>query len=174
MKFLKAALAATALTAFATSAQAQDTGAYINLGVDAVEFDAYSLAARAGYQFTENFSVEGQGSFGIIDDEVQSIDVGVDYSVAAFVRGSIPVGEQFSLFARGGYHFTQFGAEGNGIDDSLDFDGFAYGVGGEYMINDLNGIRADITLYDSSDDNINGVDVSGTSDVYSIAYVRKF
>ena len=174
MKFLKAALAATALTGFAASAQAQDSGAYVNVGVDAVEFDAYTLSGRLGYEFNENFSVEGQGSFGIIDDDVAGVDVGVDSSFAAFVRGSLPVSEQFSLFARGGYHFTQFGADGNGIDESLDIDGFAFGGGAEYMFNDMNGLRADVTFLDSQDDDINGVDFSGTSEVYSLSYVRNF
>lgn len=174
MKFFKLVLAATALTGFAASAQAQDTGVYVNLGAEAVEFDSYNITGRLGYQFTENFSVEGQGSFGVADDEVLGVDIGVDNSFAAFARGSVPLSEQFSLFARGGYHFTQFGAEGQGFDESLDVDGFAFGGGAEFMFDGMNGLRADVTFFDSSDDSINGVDFSGTSETYSIAYVRKF
>lgn len=174
MKFMKIALAATALTGFAASAQAQDTGAYINLGAEAVEFDSYNVTARLGYQFSENFSVEGQGSLGVIDDDVAGFDVGVDNSFAAYVRGSLPLGEQFSVFAKGGYHFTQFGVDGNGVDESLDIDGFAFGGGVEYMFDDVNGLRADVTFLDSDDDTINGVDFSGTAETYAITYVRKF
>jgi len=174
MKLIKLVLAATALTGFAASAQAQDSGAYVNLGAEAVEFDSYNITRRLGYQFTENFSVEGQGSFGVIDDEIEGVDVGVDNSFAAFVRGSVPLSEQFSLFAKGGYHFTKFGAEGQGIDADLDLDGFAYGAGAEYMFDSVNGLRADVTFLDSGDDNINGVDLSGTAETYAITYVRKF
>jgi len=174
MKFIKLVLAATALTGFAASAQAQDTGAYVNLGAEAVEFDSYNLTARLGYQFTENLSVEGQGSFGIADDDVAGFDVGVDNSFAAYVRASAPLSEQFSIFAKGGYHFTQFGVDGNGVDASLDVDGFAYGAGVEFMFDDANGLRADVTFLDSSDDTINGVDFSGTAETYAITYVRKF
>lgn len=174
MKFIKLVLAATTLTGFAASAQAQDSGVYVNLGAEAVEFDSYNLTGRLGYQFTENFSVEGQGSFGVIDDDVEGFDVGVDNSFAAFVRGSVPLNEQFSLFARGGYHFTQFSVDGNGFDEELDIDGFAFGGGVEYMFDEMNGLRADVTFLDSQDDTINGVDFSGTSDTYAISYVRKF
>ncbi|MEP3654117.1 MAG: porin family protein [Litorimonas sp.] len=174
MKFLKIALAATALTGFAASAQAQDSGVYGNIGAEAVEFDSYNVTARLGYQISENFSVEGQGSFGVIDDDVAGFDVGVDNSFAAFVRGSLPLSEQFSVFARGGYHFTQFGVDGTGIDESLDVDGFAFGGGVEYMFDSVNGLRADVTFLDSEDNNINGADFSGTAETYAITYVRKF
>lgn len=174
MKLLKMALAATSLMTFAASAQAQDSGIYGNLGAEAVEFDSYNITARLGYQISENFSVEGQGSFGLIDDDIEGFDVGIDNSFAAFARASVPLSEQFSLFAKGGYHFTQFGVDGNGIDESLDLDGFAFGGGAEYMLDDVNGLRADITFLDSDDNNIDGGDFSGTVETYAITYVRKF
>jgi hypothetical protein len=174
MTFIKLALAATAATGFAMSAQAQDSAAYINLGAEAVEFDSYNLTGRLGYQFNENLSIEGQASFGVIDDDIEGFDVGVDNSYAAFIRGSVPLTEQFSLFAKGGYHFTQFGVDGDGLDESLDIDGFAYGGGAEYMFDGVNGLRAEVTFLDSSDDTINGADFSGTAETYAITYVRKF
>lgn len=174
MKFLKIALAVTALTGFAVSAQAQDSGIYGNLGAEAVEFDSYNVTARLGYQISQNFSVEGQGSLGVIDDDVEGFDVGIDNSFAAFVRGSVPLSEQFSLFAKGGYHFTKFGVDGNGIDETLDIDGFAYGGGVEYMFDDVNGLRADVTFLDSDENTINGADLSGTAETYALTFVRKF
>lgn len=174
MKFLKLALVATALTGFTASAQAQDSGAYVNLGAEFVEFDSTNLTGRLGYQFTENFSIEAQGSLGVIDDEVDGFDVGVDNSFSGFVRGSIPLSDQFSLFAKGGYHTTKFGVKGDNFDETLDIDGFAYGGGVEMMFDSANGLRADVTFLDSSDNTINGEDFSGTSETYTISYVRKF
>lgn len=174
MKILKIALAVTAATGFAVSAQAQDSAAYINLGGEAVEFDSYNLTGRLGYQFSENLSVEAQASFGVIDDDIAGFNVGVDNSYAAYVRGSVPISEQFSLFAKGGYHFTQFGVDGQGLDESLDLEGFAFGGGVEYMFDNANGLRADVTFLDSNDDNINGADLSGTAETYALTYVRKF
>jgi len=100
--------------------------------------------------------------------------VGVDNSYSAFIRGSLPISEQFSLFAKGGYHFTQFGVDGQGLDESLDLEGFAFGGGVEYMLDNVNGLRADVTFLDSNDDNITGTDLSGTAETYAITYVRKF
>lgn len=168
------AMVAAAATGFAVSAQAQDSAAYINLGAEAVEFDSYNLTGRLGYQFSENLSVEAQASFGVIDDDIEGFNVGVDNSYAAYVRGALPISDQFSLFAKGGYHFTQFGVDGQGLDESLDLDGFAFGGGVEYMLDGVNGLRADVTFLDSSDDNINGADLSGTAQTYAITYVRKF
>jgi len=164
----------TSETGFAVSAQAQDSAAYINLGAEAVEFDSYNLTGRLGYQFSENLSVEAQASFGVIDDDIEGFNVGVDNSYAAFIRGALPISEQFSLFVKGGYHFTQFGVDGQGLDESLDLEGFAFGGGVEYMFDDVNGLRADVTYLDSNDDNINGADLSGTAETYAITYVRKF
>lgn len=174
MKFFKIALAATVLTGFAASAQAQDSGIYGNIGAEAVEFDSYNVVARLGYEISENFSVEGQGSLGLIDDDIEGFDVGVDNSFAGFVRGSLPVSDQFSLFAKGGYHVTKFGVDGDGIDESLKIDGLAYGAGVEYMFDEKNGLRADVTFLDSSDDDIEGVDFSGTAETYALTFVRKF
>lgn len=174
MKFLKFVFVTTTLTGFAVSAQAQDSGAYVNLGAEAVEFDSFNLTGRLGYQFNENISIEGQGSLGVIDDDVEGVDVGVENSLAAFVRGSVPISDQFSIFAKGGYHFTKFGVDGNDIEGDLDIDGFAYGGGVEYMFNEMNGLRADVTFMDSDDNTINGVDFSGTAETYSLTYVRKF
>jgi len=174
MKILKLGLAAMAITGLTVSAQAQDSGVYVNLGGETLEFDSYALTGRLGYQFTENFSVEGQGGFGVSDDGINGFDVGIENSFAAFARAAVPVSEQFNFFAKGGYHFTRFSVEGNGIDDFLDVDGFAYGGGVEYLFDRKNGLRADITFLDSDDDNINGVDFSGTAETYAITYVRKF
>ena len=38
------------------------------------------MTARLGYQISENFSIEGQGSLGVIDDDIEGFDVGVEYS----------------------------------------------------------------------------------------------
>ncbi len=175
MKFIKLTLATIAVSAFSTAVQAQDSGAYINLGVQSIEFDAYAIEGRVGYEFNDYFSVEGQGSFGIIgeDDEDFDISIGLDYSIGGFVRGAFPLGENFSIFARGGYHLTQFGAEDGNVGVSVDLDGFAFGGGLEYLFDGKNGIRGDVTFLDASFDD-GGFEVSGTIETYSIAYVRKF
>lgn len=170
MKTLKMTVAALALAGFATAAQAQDGNAYGAVGVTAYEFDAYGIEGKAGYNFNEYFGVEGQGAFGIIDDEVTvgttQIDTGLDYQVAGFGVVRFPAGENLEIFARGGYHFSEVEAESGGISVSGDIDGFAVGAGGQYFWDGLNGVRAEYTFYEGeSDTEINA---------YTLSYVRKF
>jgi len=167
MKFLKTALAMAAMTGFVSTAAAQDTGAYINLGVDAVEFDAYTISGKLGYKFTENFGIEGQAGFGIIDDDTLGVDVGVDSTFGGFLIASFPASENFDLFVRGGYHFTQIGA-GN---FSVDTDGFAVGGGGQYFFTENDGVRLEYTYFDV-DTNTNAGSFGG--DIFSLSYVRNF
>ena len=170
MKFLKIALATAAIAGFASTASAQDGNAYINIGVDAVEFDAYTLSGKVGYKFTKMFAVEGQAAIGIIDNKetIQGIEAkaGVDSSFSAFGVVRIPTGEGLNLFGRAGYHFTKLSASAGSAEISVDTDGFAVGVGSEYSWDDVSGLRLEYTYLDGQGD-------SGSS-VYSLSYVRNF
>ncbi len=170
MKFLKIILATTAMAGFASTAAAQDSNAYINIGVDAFEFDAYTLSGKLGYKFTENFAIEGQAGFGIADQSVGALDVGIDNSFGAFAVASLPAGENFEIFARAGYHFTTFGVSGGNINTDLSSDGFAVGAGGQYFFTKQDGIRAEYTYMDV---NTNAGNLGG-GNVFSVSYVRNF
>ena len=170
MKFLKIALATATLAGFASAASAQDSNTYVNIGVDAVEFDAYTLSGKLGYKFTDMFAIEGQAAIGIIDNKetIQGIEAkaGVDSSFGAFGVLRIPTGEGLNLFGRAGYHFTQLSASAGNVDLDVDTDGFAIGAGSEYSWDGVNGIRLEYTYLDGEGD--------GGSDVYSLSYVRNF
>ena len=111
MKTLKAAVATIAIIGFAGTAQAQDNEFYINLGVDSYDFDAYGIGAKLGQNFHKNFGAEVQGSVGIIDDEELiggvEFDTNIDYSLAAFGVLRTDASDDFSIFARAGYHYTE-------------------------------------------------------------------
>jgi opacity protein-like surface antigen len=171
VKFAKITAAAAAIAMIGGTAMAQDTGAYGTIGVKSIEFDAYSVEARLGYQINEFLAVEGEGAVGVISDDTNGVDVKEDFALGAFVRAGVPVSEQFKLFGRVGYSFSQYGVSGGGISLSEDFDGFAFGGGAEFSLNDASAIRADYTAVDFGDKN--GVNV-GTADTFSLAYVRKF
>ena len=170
MKFLKIALASAAIAGFASTASAQDGNAYINIGVDAVEFDAYTLSGKVGYKFTDMFAVEGQAAIGIIDDKetIRGIEAkaGVDSSFGVFGVIRIPTAEGLNLFGRAGYHFTQVSASAGAAELSADVDGFAIGAGSEYSWDGVNGVRLEYTYLDGDGD--------GGSDVVSLSYVRNF
>ena len=162
MKFLKIALATAAMAGFASTASAQDSGAYVNVGVKTYEFDTYNVLGRLGYNFSENFGVEAEGSFGVIGNDDAGIDVDTKWDLGAYVVGRIPVSEQFDLFARAGY--TNVNVEVNGVGDA-NFDGFAVGGGIQYNFDAQNGFRLGYT-YNEGD----GLD----ADVIDLSYVRKF
>lgn len=98
----KIALAATlALTATATLAA--DTGFYAGLDVGSTKFDfdsgrKTSFGGFAGYQFNENFALEGAyRRLGSVRTQ--------DINQAAFsVLGMIPVGNNLKVFGRLGYN----------------------------------------------------------------------
>ena len=174
MKLVKIALATTAIMGLAATAQAQDTGFYGAIGVDAVEFDAYSLSAKVGYNINEYFGVEGQGSFGIIDDSVEGVDVGIDSSFGGFGVVRYPLAENVDVFGRAGYQFTQIGFDADaGADFSTDADGFALGAGATYWLNEKSGIRLEYTYFDLDfDDEITSESTS--ADVFTLSYAHKF
>jgi opacity protein-like surface antigen len=161
MKFLKATLVATAISAFATSAQAQDSGAYVNLGVQTYEFDTWNLLGRVGYNFSENFGVEADAGLGVADTTVDGFDVSTPFNFGGYLVARYPVSQQFEIFGRVGYASTKFEVE----DESATFDGIAYGGGIQYNFDEANGLRLGYTA--------NDVDV-GTADVLDLTYVRKF
>ena len=189
MKFLKIALTAAAIAGFASAASAQDSGAYVNIGVDAVEFEAFNLSGKVGYNINEYFGVEGQAAFGVVNDKItedgEELEIGIDSTFGAFGIVRLPASENFDIFARAGYAFTQVGISSGPASVGLDFDGFAFGVGGQYMWDGLNGVRLEYTRYDNNfdTDSIDGLDAEDVeelndlgfaADVISLSYVRKF
>lgn len=168
MNFAKTAAVAAALSLLAAPAFAQVGSAYGNLGAKTIEFDTYSLEGKLGYQFTDYFSVEGQGSVGIIGDDEDGFEIDESYSLGGFFRASTDVGERFNFFGRIGYAVTEFEVED--VAD-LSVDGVAYGFGGEYVFDTQNGVRLEYTAYDFGEEN--GVDI-GTADTVSLSYVRRF
>jgi len=163
MKLIKMTAAALAMTAFAATAQAQDSGAYVNVGVETFEFDTYNILGRVGYNFSENFGFEGEGSFGVIGTEEFGEDIDTDWSLGGYIVGRIPVGENFEIFARVGYRAVNFSVEDIGSET---FDGVAYGGGVQWNFDEFNGIRLGYTGAD--------LGVVGTADIVDLAYVRKF
>lgn len=128
-----------------------------------------------------------EASVGVIDDsssDVQIVqgsevtidnDISGDYNVAAFAVARLPVGKRFSLHARGGYDFRSIGFKQSLLvddqlvdsdEESVNLDGFAYGVGAEYALSPRSGLRLDYTEY-------RGGSGLGTESV-SASFTRKF
>ncbi|WP_298916147.1 outer membrane beta-barrel protein [uncultured Algimonas sp.] len=171
MKLANIALAASVLALVAGAAQAQTAQPYYGVGVDAFDFDSYTLSGRLGTNFSEYIGVEGQAGIGIIDDEVTvggtEVEVGVDVFAAAFLTGRYPVSPQFDLIGRAGYYYAEASAESGGVSVDGDADGLAFGAGGQYNFGPAfrNGIRVEYTNLDGDGD---------SGDAFSVAFIRKF
>lgn len=173
MKTLKITAAAIVAMGFASSAMAQDSNTYVNLGVTTYEFDTYSISGKVGYDFSKYFSVEGQAGFGVISDKETigntEVKAKVDYDLGAFVVAHAPIAENFEVLGRVGYYYAEVGGSavvnGQTIADSANFDGLAFGGGLQYMWDGLNGVRGEYTYVDGD---------GGHLDAFSVSYVRKF
>lgn len=202
-------ISASALGVSLTPAMAQDyntanetTGFYVGGGYSFLDIETEddigdntnALMGRVGYQFTPNWSVEGEGTFGIDDgefdyegdeddfdfDENEDGDLndalnaqgelGLDYQAAVFGRYTYPVSDRFDVFARAGYSYVEIDSTLTLIDDSEvqvggSESGPAFGAGAAFDITESSAIRAEYTRYDYDDAN---------ADAGTVSYEYKF
>jgi hypothetical protein len=179
-----AAAAAAAVAAFAAPAMAQTAlgpiSGYANLGYSYAHADPLNFSAvdaRLGAR-TTYFGVEGQGTFGVNSDTetvlsgTTPVDVKLKlrHEFSGYAVGFLPLGVSGAeLFARVGYGNTSIKGSALGSSIKEDGDSVNYGAGAQYFFNHgPNGVRADYTRFDYTD---NG---AGHADVWAISYVRKF
>ncbi len=171
-------LATAALTVIAAPAAAQSqsspalTGSIGYTQLDSDDGDLGAVTGRLNARFNRYFGVEGEASVGVKDED---IDVGGvtgklehDYDAAAYGVATLPINPNFELFGRVGYGTTSIKADVAGVTAEEDGESVNYGVGANYFFDGRNGIRADITRRDFTDDN------GGEVDTYGLGYVRRF
>ncbi len=171
-------LATAALTLVAAPAMAQSLSAPQvtgSVGYTVLDGDNANLGAVTGRltaKVTPYFGVEGEASFGVKDDDVSfggvTGDISHEYDAAAYVVGTLPISPNFELFGRVGYGTTSIKAEVAGFTATEDGESVNYGVGANYFFDNQNGVRADLTRRDFTDDN------GGELDTYAVSYVRRF
>jgi len=148
------------------------------------------ITGRVGYRLNSYFAIEGDAGFGLGGDSLQrtipvavngigtvtvnaDADLDVKNYFGVFARGILPVSNQFDIFLRGGYGTAK--AEATAVattdllagfsataSDSQSTNGFAYGIGGQYHINERHGIRADFSA------------IGSEAQFFSLAYAVKF
>ncbi len=96
-----------------------------------------------------------------------NVKTNLEYTVAAYGVGFLPINEKFDLLARVGYGTTKLEAKAAGVKVSDRDESWNYGVGAQYSFDGLNGVRGDYTRHDFG----NG---GNDADVWSVSYVRKF
>lgn len=171
-------LATAAISLFAVPAMAQTvstpqwSGSAGYTALDAEGADLGAITGRVTARLHPNFAVEGEASIGVRDDNVTVAGVNAkvehDYDAAAYAVGILPVSPNFELFGRVGYGTTSIKAEAAGIRAEADGESVNYGAGANYFFDARNGVRADWTRRDFTDDN------GGEVDTYGVSYVRRF
>ena len=171
-------LATAALTLIAAPAMAQSisspqvTGSVGYTVLDGDDVNLGAITGRATARLHPNFAVEGEASIGVKDDDITVAgvtgSVEQDYDAALYAVGVVPVTPNFELFGRVGYGTTSIKADIAGVSAEEDGESVNYGVGGAYALDARNGLRADWTRRDFTDDN------GGELDTYGLSYVRRF
>jgi outer membrane immunogenic protein len=141
---IMAAVAAAALFAVPAVASAQW---YAGAGYTQYEFDdaeVGGVTGRLGYNFNQNFGVEGEGTFGVDDDD----GVELDNALGAYAVGRIPLSGNFGVHGRLGYQNIELDTPLGGVED----DGVSYGVGASWQATPGLGVRADYTRFEGDDD----------------------
>lgn len=152
---LMAAVAAAAMLAVPTAAHAQwyAGAAYTQFDLDGPEVGG--LTGRLGYQFSPYWGVEGEGTFGLDDDE----GVELNHALGAFAVGTLPFGSSgFSAHGRVGYATVEVDTPLGDADD----DGFAYGAGLGWQASERIGLRADYTRMEGDIDDADAISLGGT------------
>jgi hypothetical protein len=150
---------------------------YYSVDVGPEDIESVGLVGRVGYQSAGILGAEVEGNLGLKNDSFAiggtAVSGGLDYSGGAFAVARMPIGDKFSVHARGGYHVADVDAEidfGPGTLIASDtVDDFAYGVGGEYKVSERDSVRLDYTRYELG--NSLGIDAA---DSVSLAYNRRF
>jgi len=156
LKVLRITACIATLLAGTGIAQAQDITPYVNIGVEGLDFEGMSgnVVARVGADISKYFGVEGEGSFGVLDD---NDDFKIDYKLAGYGKLQFPASEQVNIFVRAGYYTVEA--------DLGEANGLALGGGLEYMFTERDGVRFDYTNLD---------DDGGSANTYSLVYSRRF
>lgn len=141
-----------------------------SIEVDGADFDASDTAFKVfgGYLFNQHFAVEASWFDGGAPDEragPASVEVELTGLTASAV-GRLPLGDAFTLFGKIG--FTSYDAEIVGrvngdvffSEDGSDED-VSYGVGGEFAIGQVFGLRAEYEMIDVSGGSFNMLSLGG-------------
>lgn len=144
---MMAAVAVAAMLAVPTAANAQwYAGAgYTQYEFDGADAEVGGVTGRVGYNFSPNFGVEGEGTWGTDDDN----GVELDSAYGGYAVGRIPLGSSgFGVHGRVGYQTVEVSTPGGDIED----DGVSYGAGASWQATPGLGIRADYTRFEGDED----------------------
>ncbi len=165
----KIILASSLLALASTAAFAQDKplNLYGNVGVTANDNDGVnttSLSAKIGTDINQYFALEAEGGLGVEKDKIGLAEYKHRGDLGAYAVGKLGVSDKFSVLGRVGYHHVWDQVTSGALKVKGDDGSFAAGVGGQFMFDEKNGVRADYTRYTENDG----------MDNFAVSYVHKF
>ena len=133
--------------------------------------DAGAVQARLGARLSPYFGAEAELSRGVKSGDGQvagvPVEVEVAHQAAVYGVGFLPLSPRADLFVRVGYGETKLDVSAAGRSATDRNTSWNYGLGGQYFLDDRNGVRVDYTQHDF-------MDSPETADVWAVAYTRKF
>jgi hypothetical protein len=98
-----------------------------------------ALALMGGWRMNPYFGLEARLGGGVASDRISvpgvgSVDLKVRSYFSALVRGSLPVSDQFDVYAVAGGTRGEFSASAGGVSASGSDSSFSYGVGMEFLM----------------------------------------
>lgn len=188
-------IATAAAATLAGAAHAQESGPYLEGGYQYFDIkpdgassgvDTHGIGARAGWRFSEFFSIESELATGIDDGEFDfnvdedefnfddnndgdlsdviaaSGDIGLNYLVGVYGKANLPLTERLNAYARAGYAYVDLDASlvtpgGNIINVEDSADGPAFGAGLSYGLTDNLYLKGDYTYYSFDSTDASGV-----------------
>lgn len=171
-----AALVAGAVAVPSAVAQSElyVTGGPSSLDIDEATLTAFT--ARGGIEFHELLGAEFEASFGLGAEDLgnsATAEIELENQFGGYLVGRYPVLPQLDVLGRIGYTTGEFQTSNGGVSTDTDADGFAFGVGGEYMITRQFGLRGDYTRIEADEDELDGgINVFALAAVYKFGSVR--
>lgn len=134
---------------------------YIGLAIAATEVDGQSssvilknghpiaVVGKLGYNISENIALEGRVGTGIKKDTISFATSEVDSIAGAYLKPNVNVIENVNLFGLVGYA----NAKQKLLNETIKTNGFSYGAGLGYQVNNSWEVVADVVRYGKKNSN---------------------
>lgn len=133
--------------------------------------DLGGVTGRLGMRFGRYAGVEGEGTFGVTDDDNRLLgpntETKLNRSVAAYAVAFAPITPRLDVIARVGLGNTKVTTANAAQTIRTRRDSINYGAGAQYFLTANDGVRLDLTR-----ESYRGG--PGHADTYGLSYVRKF
>jgi len=154
-------LALAGATAHAQTGYASASVGQADYDIAEVEFEkSTSFKLTGGYQINENFALEGSYiNFGSAEDEefglVEVESTGINLAAV----GTLPINDQFDLFAKAGMLFWDAEASADIIGFSAEDDGsdLGFGFGASFNASEQVSIIAEYEMFEVADEDLNNL-----------------